>query len=188
MSGNVVDVEVKEEDKRIQLVRSSFSSYPDFPKPGILFHDIFAVFSNPIALEALFSLAKDYAESLKDDVDVIVGLDSRGFLLGPIMANHIQKPFVPARKKGKLPGKCVSVSYSLEYGDDQLQMQESSMKRADRVLIVDDLLATGGTMKAAVDLVKKCGGEVVSTWVVVELADLKGRPKIQAKVESLLQM
>jgi len=187
MSG-IVDKRNNAPDERIQIVRSALKSYEDFPKPGIVFQDIFAVFSNPSALEALFGIAKDYSAAIKDDIDIIVGLDSRGFLFGPIMANFIGKPFVPARKAGKLPGICANVEYSLEYGSDKLEIQQDSMKRGDRVLVVDDLLATGGTMAAAVDLVKKVGGEVVSCWVVMELAGLKGRDKVHAPLHSVIQL
>lgn len=188
MSGKVVYEKNANDDERIQIVRSALKSYNDFPKPGIIFQDIFAVFSNPSALEALFGIAKDFSASISNDIDVIVGLDSRGFLFGPIMANFIGKPFVPARKAGKLPGVCVNVEYSLEYGSDKLEIQQDSIKQGGRVLIVDDLLATGGTMAAAVDLVKKVGGEVVSCWVVMELAGLQGRDKVDAPLQAVIQL
>lgn len=171
----------------IKLVSSAFKSYPDFPKPGITFFDIFGVFGDPVACKALFDVACDDARKVEDKVDVVVGLDSRGFLLAPAMAQTIQKPFVPARKAGKLPGACKTVEYSLEYGTDRLQIQEASIKQGDRVLIVDDLLATGGTMSAAVELVEKCGGQVVQCWVVTELQELNGRNRIKAEVEALIK-
>jgi len=175
MSGNLEDK--CEHDNRVQTVLAAFEKHPDFPKPGVTFMDIFGVFRTPLALEALMSLATDFAMSHKDEIDVVVGLDARGFLLGPIMANALKKPFVPIRKKGKLPGNCFSIEYALEYGKSQVEIQKDSVNLDDRVLIVDDLLATGGTLSAAIDLVNKCGAKVALCWVVVELTDLCGRKK-----------
>jgi len=141
-----------------------------------------------LSFQALFSLIKDVAITLQNEIDIIVGLDSRGFLLAPHMAHAIGKPFVPIRKKGKLPGSCHSVEYKLEYGTDTFQIQQGSVKNGARVLIVDDLLATGGTMSAAVDLIQKCQGDVVQCWVLMELMDLKGRDKVGATVESLIKV
>jgi len=179
---------VGRDDSRVQTVRDAFELYPDFPKPGIQFMDIFGVFKTPRALEALISLAVELALSHKDEIDVVVGLDARGFLLAPLMANALSKPFVPARKKGKLPGACFSVEYALEYGTAQMEIQKDSVKPDDRVLIVDDLLATGGTLSAAVDLVGKAGAKVALCWVVVELTELAGRTRVAGQVEALLEM
>ena len=121
-------------------------------------------------------------------MDVVVGLDARGFLMGPAMALEARKPFVAVRKKGKLPGPCHEVKYNLEYGSSECEMQKGVVREGDRVLIVDDLLATGGTLSAAVDLVKKSGGQVVQCWVLVELTKLAGRNLVKAPVHSVLKM
>merc|ERR1712136_550015 len=141
-------------EKKLDLVKKAIKEYPDFPKKGIMFQDIFGVLLDPLANEALNDVA----------------LDSRGFLFGNSMALAVKKPFVPVRKKGKLPGKCTSVCYTLEYGQDTLEIQEGSLQPGDRVLIMDDLLATGGTLSAASQLVKAAGAVVDHCWVVIELS------------------
>lgn len=166
------------------MVKDSIVAYPDFPKPGIVFQDVFGVMLNPAALKALMELVREKAASLKGQVDCVIGLDSRGFLFGPTMAIELGVPFIPVRKAGKLPGECVGISYDLEYGSASVEMQkvgfEGQKKR--RVLIVDDLLATGGTMKAAVDLVQKVGSTPVECYVIIELAFLNGRAKLPGDV------
>jgi len=178
----MVSIVRMEEDSRVKLVQNSLVAYQNFPKPGITFQDIFSgVFLKPEALEALMQLMEEKAKSLKGEVDCVVGLDSRGFLMGPTMARAIGVPFVPIRKKGKLPGECFDTSYELEYGSAEVEIQkvgfqgENGLKKA---LIVDDLLATGGTMEAAVKLIKQCGATSVECYVIIELKDLKGREKI----------
>ena len=174
--------------EKLELVRNAIKEYPDFPKPGIMFQDIFGVLADPGAGKALMDLATEHAVRNADKVDKVVGLDARGFLFGFAMAQAIGKPFVPIRKAGKLPGKCTNVKYQLEYGEDTMEVQEDSIKDGDRVMVVDDLLATGGTMAAACKLVQKCGGQVAHCWVIIELALLKGRGKVGQKMEALLVM
>eukprot|EP00092_Neocalanus_flemingeri_P013130 GFUD01014148.1.p1 GENE.GFUD01014148.1~~GFUD01014148.1.p1 ORF type:complete len:183 (+),score=76.05 GFUD01014148.1:65-613(+) len=174
--------------EKIKIVRAAITEFPDFPKPGIMFQDIFGVLADPEANKALHDLACEHVLQHADQVDKVVGLDARGFLFGNSMALAINKPFVPIRKAGKLPGKCSAVKYALEYGEDTMEVQEGSIKQGDRVLVVDDLLATGGTLAAACNLIKKCGGEVAGCWVVIELAVLKGRDKVGEKVEALIVM
>ena len=149
-------------EEKLRLVKAAIKEYPDFPKPGIMFQDIFGVLADPEAGGALMDLANGHAVDHADKVDKVVGLDARGFLFGFSMAQAIKKPFVPIRKAGKLPGKCSSVKYALEYGEDTMEVQEGSIKKGDRAMVVDDLLATGGTLTAACDLIKKCGGEVTT--------------------------
>ena len=173
-------------DQKIETVKKAIKEYPDFPKKGIMFQDIFGVLLNPEA--ALNDIALDHVKKHADSFDIIVGLDSRGFLFGNTMALSVKKPFVPIRKKGKLPGACHSTTYTLEYGTDTLEIQKGSIKPGDRVLIVDDLLATGGTLTAAAGLVTQCGGVVDHCWVVIELSVLGGRAKCGQKVEAVIIM
>ena len=175
-------------EKRIEIVKNAIKEYPDFPKKGIMFQDIFGVLLNPEANTALNDIALDHVRNHADSFDKIVGLDSRGFLFGNSMALTVNKPFVPIRKKGKLPGTCISATYTLEYGTDTLEIQEGSIRPGDRVLIVDDLLATGGTLNAAAGLVKQCGGVVDHCWVVIELSILGGRARCGETVQAVIVM
>ena len=179
---------IQKMDKRVETVRKAIKEYPDFPKKGIMFQDIFGVLLDPEANAALHDLALEHIRGCADRIDKIVGLDSRGFLFGNTMALAVNKPFVPIRKKGKLPGKCLSQTYSLEYGEDTLEVQVGSLGPGDRVLVVDDLLATGGTLSCAAALVAGCGAAVDHAWVVIELAALGGRARCGHSVEALIVM
>lgn len=146
---------------------------PDFPKPGINFKDITPLLKDPAALQATYrGIASQYNE---DEVDLIVGAESRGFLFGVGVAMLMNKGFVPIRKPGKLPAAVHKQSYELEYGTDTLEIHQDAIRPGQRVIFVDDLLATGGTAKAAMELVKKCGGTVVGCSFVIELSFLPGR-------------
>jgi adenine phosphoribosyltransferase len=151
---------------------------PDFPKPGILFKDITPLLANGAALAATIAHLADRALARKADVDVIVAVESRGFIFGAALAVEMGLGFVPVRKPGKLPWRSRSVSYALEYGSDTLEMHEDAVVKGGRVLIVDDLLATGGTAGAAAELVRAAGGEVVACAFVIELAFLGGRKRL----------
>ena len=172
----------------LEKVRAAINEYPDFPKKGIMFQDVFGIFGNPEAHQALTNLMVTHALKHKDSVDLVVGLDARGFLLGPAMALALGVPFVPVRKAGKLPGPCLGRNYTLEYGEDRLEVQRGAVGEHARALVVDDLLATGGTLKTACDLVKECGGQVAHCWVVVELVALGGRGRVGERVEALVSM
>ena len=152
-------------------------SIPDFPEKGIIFRDVTSVLQDAdglhLAIETMQGLVKDL------DVDVIAGPESRGFIFGTPIAYNMHKPFVLIRKKGKLPCETVSIDYELEYGTATIEMHKDSIKPGQRVLIVDDLIATGGTTKAMVDLVESLGGEVAGIVVLMELAGLEGRKKIE---------
>lgn len=162
--------------QQLALIRSTIREVPDHPKPGILFYDITPVLSTPAAFGACIDvLCERYTDSR---LDRIVGMESRGFLFGCPMADRLDVGFVPVRKPGKLPRAVESVSYELEYGTDTLEIHADAIEPGQRVLVVDDLLATGGTAKAALDLVRRLGGEVVSCAFVVELTFLAGRQKI----------
>ena len=151
-------------------------SIPDFPKPGIIFRDITGILEDADGLKlAIDSLQKEL-EGL--DFDVIAGTESRGFIFGMPLAYNLHKPFVPIRKKGKLPREVVRQSYDLEYGSATIEMHKDALKPRQKVVLVDDLIATGGTIEAAAKLVEQLGGEVVKMLFVMELAGLKGREKL----------
>ena len=159
-------------------------SVPDFPKPGILFRDITGILSDADGLK--LTLEAFYKMFDKVEFDVVVGLEARGFLFGVSVAEHFHKPFVPVRKKGKLPRETVEVSYDLEYGQATMEIHKDAIKPGQRVFIVDDLLATGGTAKAAATLVEKLGGKVELFAFVIELFDLHGREALKDyRVETL---
>ena len=157
---------------------------PDFPKPGVLFRDITGILSDPDGLKLTLDAFYKTLENV--DFDVVVGLEARGFLFGVPIAEHFHKPFVPERKKGKLPRETVEITYNLEYGTACMEVHKDAIKPGQRVVIVDDLLATGGTAKAAAHLVEKMGGKVECFAFVIELADLKGREVLGGyRVETL---
>jgi len=171
--------------KKIKLT-DCIRSIPDFPKPGILFRDITTLLNNKKAFKQVIDeLAKKYKSK---KIDAIVAVESRGFILGGAIAYKLGAAFVPVRKKGKLPWKTNSASYALEYGVDTLEMHQDAVKPNDRVLIVDDLLATGGTAKAVTELVSQLNAKVVGIAFLIELAGLKGRDKLQGyPVEVLIK-
>ncbi len=158
---------------------------PDFPEPGIMFRDITSVIQDPDGLK----LAVDgLADSLRDlDFDLVIGPESRGFIFGVPVAYLLGKGFVPVRKKGKLPRETVSQKYDLEYGQAEVEMHKDAVKPGQKVVIVDDLIATGGSAEAAAKLVEKLGGKVVRMAFVMELAGLEGRKKLAGyDVQSLI--
>lgn len=151
-------------------------SIPDFPEPGIIFRDVTSILQDADGLKLAIDSMQ---ECLKDtDADVIVGTESRGFMFGVPIAYNLHKPFVPVRKKGKLPCETVSRSYDLEYGSATIEMHRDSIKPGQKVAVIDDLIATGGTVEAAVKLIEELGGEVVKIVFLMELAGLKGREKL----------
>ena len=151
-------------------------SIPDFPEPGIIFRDVTSVIQDAEGLQ----LAIDELQKLLDGVefDVIAGTESRGFIFGMPIAYNLKKPFVLVRKKGKLPRETVEMSYDLEYGSATIEMHKDSIKPGQKVVLVDDLIATGGTIEAAAKLVEELGGEVVKIIFLMELAGLEGRKKL----------
>lgn len=151
-------------------------SIPDFPEPGVIFRDVTSILQDADGLK----LAIDSIEEcLKDvDVDVIIGTESRGFIFGVPVAYNLHKPFVPVRKAGKLPCDVISQSYDLEYGSATIEMHKDAIQPGQKVAIIDDLIATGGTIEAAAKMVEELGGEVVKIVFLMELAGLKGREKL----------
>ena len=157
-------------------LKARIRNVPDFPKPGILFYDVTTLLKDPEG----FRMAVDAmaAPHVGRHTDVVVGIESRGFIFGAAIADRLRAGFVPVRKLGKLPAKTRKASYSLEYGDDCLEIHEDAVKPGQRVLIVDDLLATGGTAAATVELVKGLGGQIAAVQFLIELVALDGRSKL----------
>ena len=152
-------------------------SFPDWPKPGVIFRDIMPLLKDPQALKyTVDEIARQWRGK---EIDLIAGIESRGFIFGALLAQSLQKGFIAIRKEGKLPGETLRVSYTIEYGSATMEIQKDAVKPGDRVLIVDDLLATGGTAKAAAELIEKLGGVVVGFAFVIELLDLNGREKLK---------
>ena len=167
-------------------LRGLIRDVPDFPKPGIVFKDITTLTKDPEGLRAAVdALAERYADA---DVDLVVGIESRGFVFGAAVAYKLGVGFVPARKPGKLPAQTVSAAYELEYGTDAIEMHRDAIGQGQRVLIVDDLLATGGTAAAAAELVSGLGGEIVAIAFLIDLAFLRGKDKLAGyEVFSLIE-
>lgn len=151
-------------------------SIPDFPEKGIMFRDVTSVLQDAEGLQLAIDTMQELVKDL--DYDAVVGAESRGFIFGTPIAYNQHKPFILIRKKGKLPRETVSVDYELEYGTATIEMHRDSIQRGQKVLIVDDLIATGGTTEAMIKLVEQLGGEVVGVVVLMELAGLKGRERL----------
>lgn len=157
-------------------IKDKIRTVPNWPIDGVMFRDITTLLQKPEIFRETCDLLYDRYKDIK--IDKIVGIDARGFIFGSVLAYKLNVGFVPVRKKGKLPYKSISASYSLEYGEDVVEMHEDAIEKGEKVLIVDDLIATGGTISAAVELVEKLGGDILECAFVVELPDLKGREKI----------
>uniref|UniRef100_A0A915M803 Adenine phosphoribosyltransferase n=1 Tax=Meloidogyne javanica TaxID=6303 RepID=A0A915M803_MELJA len=195
-----------------QQIDTLIRSYPDFPSKGVLFRrvnliiclslikdklsprvsiilfndilkDVLPLFSKPTLVHSLCCYV---ANRYKNKIDLVAGLEARGFLFGPIIALELGIPFVPVRKQGKLPGPIISASYQKEYGKDVFEVQQGALSAGQRVLIVDDLLATGGSLHAAEQLVKQTGAKVYANFVVIELGDLNGRKVLGSEVDAFL--
>ena len=170
----------------MKRVEDYVRSIPDFPEPGIIFRDVTTILQDAdglaLAIDSVVDLLKDV------DYDVVVGPESRGFIFGVPVAYAMRKGFVPVRKKGKLPCETISMEYDLEYGSAVVEMHKDSIKPGQKVVLIDDLIATGGTIEAAAKLVELLGGEVVKMVFLMELAGLKGREKLaQYDVESVIR-
>ncbi|WP_156299238.1 adenine phosphoribosyltransferase [Streptobacillus canis] len=171
---------------QIQKLDEMIRSIPDFPEPGIIFRDITTALKDK---EGLRLIIEDFTNRYKDQgIDYVLGADARGFIFGAAIAYNIGAGFVPARKSGKLPAETVRAEYSLEYGKNAIEIHKDAFEKGAKVLIVDDLLATGGTAKAMVDLVEELGAEVHELAFLIELVDLKGREVLEGKdVYSILK-
>jgi adenine phosphoribosyltransferase len=163
----------------VSHIKKLIRDIPDFPKPGVMFRDITPLLSDASGLALSIELLANPFRG--KNIDLVVGAESRGFIFGTAVACCLSAGFVLVRKPGKLPHKKVSMSYDLEYGKDTLEMHADCIQKGQRVLIVDDVLATGGTMKACCDMVKELGGELAGVAVLIELEFLKGRDKLPTK-------
>lgn len=165
-------------------LKEHIRSIPDFPKPGILFYDISTLLAHP---QAWRTTIERLAEAVSPHrPDLLVGIESRGFLVAAPLAFALGSGFAMVRKKGKLPGKTIRYSYDLEYGTDTIEMQEDAITEGQRVVVIDDLLATGGTMQAAVELIRRQGGDPVAGACIIELAFLNGRGRVEVPVSSMI--
>ena len=159
-------------------LKAAIRTIPDYPKPGIMFRDITTLLGNPRAFRrAVDELVQPWAGS---KIDKIAGIEARGFIIGGAIAHQLSAGVIPIRKKGKLPHKSVSVAYSLEYGLDEMEMHEDAVGKGERVILVDDLIATGGTAEGAVKLLRQMGADVVAAVFMVDLPDLGGAAKLRA--------
>lgn len=161
---------------KMKKIEEYVRSIPDFPEPGIIFRDVTSILQDPDGLKLSIDLIQEKLEGL--DFDVIAGTESRGFIFGVPVAYNLHKAFVPVRKKGKLPCETVSMDYDLEYGTATIEMHKDSIRPGQKVVLIDDLIATGGTIEAAIKLIEQLGGVVVKVVFLMELAGLKGREKL----------
>ena len=160
-------------------IKRYIRTIPDYPKPGIMFRDITTLLANMHAYRAAVDeLAWPF---LHGDFEYVAGIEARGFILGGAVAHVLGRGFIPIRKKGKLPARTIGQDYSLEYGVDTIEIHADAIKEGDRILLIDDLIATGGTAGAAIDLIRKSGGEVLAAAFVIDLPELKGAEKLRAK-------
>ena len=161
----------------MKTVSDYIRTIPDFPHEGIMFRDVTTLFSDPRGFRlAIDQLLHPYVGT---DIDVIVGLEARGFILGGAIAHQLSLGFVPIRKKGKLPGKTIEQSYTLEYGEAVVELHEDALQAGQKVLLVDDLLATGGTAEAGIKLIERLGAQVVGCAFIIDLPDLGGRTRLE---------
>ena len=161
-----------------QTLVGAIRNIPDYPKPGVMFRDITTLLGNARAFRrAVDELVHPYAGG---KVDQVAGIEARGFIIGGAMAHQLSSGFVPIRKKGKLPHDTVRIAYSLEYGVDEMEMHRDAIVPGDKVILVDDLIATGGTAEAAVNLLQQMGADIVSACFIIDLPDLGGRKKLEA--------
>ena len=167
-------------------IKSKVRSIPDWPIKGVIFRDITTLLMDPLAFKQICSIF--YNRYVNEKIDKIVGIDARGFLFGSVLAYKLNIGMIPIRKNGKLPYNTISESYTLEYGEEVIEIHEDAIEKGERVVIIDDLMATGGTISAAANLVEKLGGEIVECAFVLELPDLKGREKLGSrKVFSIVE-
>lgn len=158
-------------------IKKYIRTVKDFPKKGIMFRDITTLLKTPKGLKTSFNALLKFTEGLK--IDKVVGIESRGFMLGAMLAERLNAGFVPIRKPGKLPAETVKEEYSLEYGTDAIEIHKDAIEPGESILLHDDLLATGGTAKAAVNLIEKLGGKIVQVSFIIELSFLNGREKLK---------
>ena len=165
-------------------LKQKIRTIPDFPQPGILFRDITTLLADPEAFNSVIDLFVEHFQ--EEQIDLVVGIESRGFIIGAPLALRLGKGFIPVRKAGKLPGPTHGVEYDLEYGTDLVEVHRDAIESGSRILMVDDLLATGGTIEGSSRLIQKAGGIITGYAFVIELIDLKGRYRLDKPVYSLV--
>lgn len=167
-------------------IKSVIRTIPDYPKPGIMFRDVTTLFGNARAFRTTVDqLVQPYAGTR---IDKVVGIEARGFILAGAVAHQLSVGFVPVRKKGKLPWRTISQTYELEYGTDTVEIHEDAVARGENVLLVDDLIATGGTAEAAIKLIEKVGAQVVGCSFIIDLPELKGRARLEKLGKKVLSL
>ena len=157
-------------------IKEKIRAIPDFPKPGIIFRDVTTLLKDAHGLSDVIEMFRERYEN--EGIDYVAGIESRGFIIGGAIAKELGVGFIPIRKKGKLPAEVISENYELEYGTDTIEIHKDSIAKGDKVLLVDDLIATGGTAVAACNLIEKVGGEIVECAFIVDLPDLGGKEKL----------
>jgi adenine phosphoribosyltransferase len=172
---------VHDHKERTMTIKSKIRTIPDYPKKGIMFRDITTLIKDPVGFRLVIDTLTQRYIHADFTFDTIVGIESRGFIIGSALAYTLGKGFIPIRKKGKLPAEVVTQEYSLEYGTDRIEIHKDALKERERVLLVDDLLATGGTALAAAALVEKLGGVIVEMCFIVDLPDVGGKKKLLDK-------
>jgi adenine phosphoribosyltransferase len=176
------------EGENVMPIKSKIRTIPDYPKKGIMFRDITTLIKDPVGFRLVIdTLTQRYVHG---DIkfDTVVGIESRGFIIGSALAYTLGKGFIPVRKKGKLPAEVVSQEYDLEYGTDKIEIHKDALKKGERVLLVDDLLATGGTALAAAALIEKLGAQVVEIAIIVDLPDVGGKKRLLDKGYSVFAL
>ncbi|KZN50332.1 adenine phosphoribosyltransferase [Pseudoalteromonas luteoviolacea] len=172
--------------QNLSLIKDSIATVPDYPKPGIMFRDVTTLLANPKAFQATIDA---FVAAYKDQgFDKIIGTESRGFIFGAPLALALGIPFIPVRKPGKLPREVISQSYQLEYGEDTLELHTDAVVEGDKVLLVDDLLATGGTIEATAQLVSRLGGQATDAAFVISLPELGGEERVTALGINILKL
>lgn len=167
-------------------IKKLIRTIPDYPKPGIMFRDITTLIKDRNGLKLIVNEFRDRYAGLK--IDKVAGIESRGFIIGSPLAYELGVGFIPIRKKGKLPAKTIGCDYELEYGTDRIEIHEDAISAGERILLVDDLIATGGTAEAAITLIKKCGGNIVECSFVVELPELGGKKRLEKMGASIFSL
>lgn len=158
-------------------LKSLIRTIPDYPKAGVQFRDVTTLIADPVGLRS--SVDQMLRPFLTSDIDFVMGIEARGFILGGAIAHELGRGFIPIRKKGKLPGSTIGQDYQLEYGTDRIEIHADALSKGDRVLLVDDLIATGGTAEAAVELIRQAGGDVVAAVFIIDLPDLGGAERLK---------
>ncbi|NP_001280379.1 Adenine phosphoribosyltransferase-like [Acyrthosiphon pisum] len=173
-------------EDNINMLQQYVEYFPDFPKPGILYKDVLSLLSHIDGIKLLEKILKQISDQLRGKVDCIAMLETRGFIFAPILALQLNVPCIPVSKKGNLPGPVIEMSYILEYGEGILTVQLNSITKGQKIFIVDDFLATGGTLEAASKLIEKAGGEIIQGLVLMEKLELEGRKRLNFPMISLM--